>query len=159
MNKAGEKSGYKKISPVQIPTQLDVLRPAAEPSFPIPISLWNRFMDRLQKCSHTPNFYESAGWSATTSGASAVVSGIAFWFSVQFSDDKAIFWGAVMTQAVIIVGGIAAIVVGLITLRYAKEHAKQSNDLQQIILDDMRYFAGKHIRIADPGPEEPASVV
>jgi hypothetical protein len=65
---------------------------------------------------------------------------------------EAVRWGAVLAKGGCLLTGLTAAGVAAITFYHSRRHRKDRADLRQVILEDMRMFAEKHVGAATSAP-------
>lgn len=62
----------------------EVLTPADEAAIPVTVEQWDVFMERIESCGESSQFFDSVGWACIGFAGSAFLSALTFFFSVEF---------------------------------------------------------------------------
>jgi len=146
---------------VKMSTNFNVLIPEKEDAISIPVSQWNRFIQKIEGCVDHSSTYRAFGWGCVGFAGSAFLAAITFPCSVDFStlvsNREILNWPAYITESICVISAVFGGLLGWITLAYAKQHHNDKAKLQTQVTDDMRYFAENHRPVVSDDPDsEPA---
>jgi hypothetical protein len=144
---------------VRIAQSFEVMQPPpGEQVLPVPLHEWERIMNRVEKCGDSSQVFDSIGWTCLGVGASALLAGVTFPFSVDFVRRDAAGNETVNLAGVLTVGfcfflAVACLVAGAVSLLYARRHRTDRADRRADIVDDMRLTRDRFRLVSAPPPE------
>lgn len=119
---------------LSVDQRFEILPPPQEVVLLVPLNQWRVYMERIKNCSESSRFFDSFGWASMGFGLSAILVAATFPFSVDFvritDGSPALNVSAVVTEAACAVGALAGIIVGGVTLFYAKRHSKDRAEIR-----------------------------
>jgi hypothetical protein len=137
---------------IAISLNIEILRPSMEPAYPIPVTEWNRLMDRVRRCEDTSQFFQSLGWGLLGSAMSAFLAAIALPFTVDFirpdpvgvPHAHPVNIAAICVESLCCVVFLVGVISGGVSPFYAARHRRERSDLRQLIVEDMQVLASRY---------------
>ncbi len=135
---------------VTVTLNVEVLRPLAEPAYPVSVSDWNRLMERIQRADAASDFFPSLGWALLGAAVSAFLAAITLPFTVDFIHPAGsghatpVNLPAILVEAACSVVFLAAVIAGGTSLFYAARRRQDRAELRRLIIEDMQALASRY---------------
>jgi len=137
---------------VKFSQDYEVARPLAETVLPVPLTQLRKWMERIEKCHDSSQFFVGLGWASLGIAASAFLAAITYPSSLEFvrhSSDGAevVNLRAVITEVACWGIFFAFLLVGAVSLFFSKEHGQHRAEIQKMIVEDMKTFEDRHLTV------------